>query len=73
MKPKMRLARVVFPLPLSPAIAVMVAGCSGMVRLKFCKATSCCPGCRKPPPINFCSVADFQKGLGHKRLSPLED
>src|SRR5688572_31073351 len=62
MKPKMRLARVVLPLPLSPAMAVIVAGFSRIVRLKFCKATSCWPGRRNPPRYIFVASRISRRG-----------
>ena len=40
MKPSTKLASVVFPLPLSPAMVVMVAGDSSIVRLKLSSATT---------------------------------
>jgi len=50
----MALAKVVLPLPLSPAMVVMVAGFSAIVKLKSCKATVFSPDAKKPPLERLC-------------------
>src|SRR5919199_6355599 len=49
-KPRIALASVVLPLPLSPATVVIVAGRSAMVRLRSRSATTGCVPPSRPPP-----------------------
>ena len=68
MKPKMRLARVVLP----PALAGDGRNrrwLFGNRQVEVLQGNELLAGPQKAAPVNFGGVADFQKGLGHKRLS----
>ena len=56
-KPKIRFAIVVLPLPLSPAIVVMVAGDSGIFRLNSFRATNSLLPAKKLVPALYIFVA----------------
>src|SRR5919199_76803 len=63
-KPRIALASVVLPLPLSPATVVIVAGRSAMVRLRSRRATTGCVPPSRPPPYVLVAWLTCSSGAG---------